>query len=70
MVRIRIRRNESSGITVIGRYGITDYGLRRNNITNLNADTTTSLQAGDALILFASDKTVGEITGLFSHPQD
>ncbi len=52
------------------RYGITDYGLRRNNNTDITADTTTRLRAGDALILFTSDKTVQEIAGLFSHSHD
>ncbi|MFA5268261.1 MAG: cation:proton antiporter [Methanoregula sp.] len=52
------------------RYGITDCGLRRNNATDIAPDATTRLQAGDALIVFASDKTVQEIAGLFCHPQD
>ena len=52
------------------RYGITDCGLRRHNATDITPDATTRLQAGDALIVFASDKTVQEIAGLFCHPQD
>jgi CPA2 family monovalent cation:H+ antiporter-2 len=52
------------------RYGITDCGLHRDNATNITPDETTRLQAGDALIVFASDKTVLEIAGLFCHPQD
>jgi len=53
-----------------GRYGITDCGLRRDNATEITPDTTTRLQAGDALIVFASDKTVNEIAGLFSRTCD
>jgi monovalent cation:H+ antiporter-2, CPA2 family len=52
------------------RFGIKEYGLRRNNVTEITTATTTRLQEGDALILFTSDKTVQEIAGLFSHPQD
>jgi CPA2 family monovalent cation:H+ antiporter-2 len=52
------------------RFGIADCGLRRNNATDIAPDVTTRLQAGDALIVFVSDKTVLEITGLFCHPHD
>ena len=52
------------------RFGIKEYGLRRNNVTEITTAITTRLQEGDALILFTSDKTVQEIAGLFSHPQD
>lgn len=53
-----------------GRYGITDCGLRRDNATEITPDATTRLQAGDALIVFTSDKTVYEIAGLFSRTHD
>jgi CPA2 family monovalent cation:H+ antiporter-2 len=52
------------------RYGIADCGLRRNNATDIIADATTRLQAGDALIVFCSDRTVQEISGLFCHSHD
>jgi len=52
------------------RFGIADCGLWRDNATDIAPDVTTRLQAGDALIVFASDKTVQEITGLFCHSHD
>jgi CPA2 family monovalent cation:H+ antiporter-2 len=48
------------------RYGIADCGLRRNDTTSIAADAATQLQAGDALIVFCSDKTVQEISEIFS----
>ena len=52
------------------RYDIADCGLRRDNATDITPDTTTRLQAGDALIVFTSDKTIQEIAGLFSYTRD
>jgi monovalent cation:H+ antiporter-2, CPA2 family len=52
------------------RYGIADCGLRRNNATDIIANTTTRLQAGDALIIFCSDRTAQEISGWFCHSPD
>jgi CPA2 family monovalent cation:H+ antiporter-2 len=52
------------------RFGIADCGLRRDNATDIAPDVTTRLQAGDALIVFVSDKTVQEMTGVFCHPHD
>ena len=52
------------------RYGIADCGLRRNNATDIIANTTTRLQAGDALIIFCSDRTAREISGRFCHSPD
>lgn len=52
------------------RYGITDCGFTRNNTTDITTDATTRLQAGDALIVFCSDKKVREISGLFCHSLD
>jgi K+/H+ antiporter YhaU regulatory subunit KhtT len=42
------------------RYGIADCGLRRDRDTRISAGAATRLQAGDALILFCSDKIAGE----------
>jgi CPA2 family monovalent cation:H+ antiporter-2 len=52
------------------RYGIADCGLRRNNSTDIIANATTRLQAGDALIVFCSDRTAREISGRFCHSPD
>jgi monovalent cation:H+ antiporter-2, CPA2 family len=52
------------------RHGIADCGLRRNNTTEIIADAATRLQAGDALIVFCSDRTVQEISGLFCQSPD
>lgn len=47
------------------RYGITDVGLRRENATIVSPDPDTRLKAGDALIVFCSDRTAEEVAGLF-----
>jgi K+/H+ antiporter YhaU regulatory subunit KhtT len=51
------------------RYGIEDFGLRKNNATTVAPDAATWLQAGDTLIILISDKTSQEIAGLFSGTQ-
>jgi monovalent cation:H+ antiporter-2, CPA2 family len=51
-------------------FGIADYGLRRDNTTMIKPDGRTSLRAGDALIIFASDQTAGELSQHFSGKQD
>ena len=48
------------------RYGITDFGLRRGDKTTAQPDPDTRLQTGDALIVFASDQTVEELSPLFT----
>ncbi|MDD4136603.1 MAG: cation:proton antiporter [Methanoregula sp.] len=48
------------------RYGITDYGLRRENKTVAQPDLSTCLRRGDALIIFSTDQTAGDLLPLFS----
>jgi CPA2 family monovalent cation:H+ antiporter-2 len=48
------------------RFGIMDYGFRRDGCTTMHPDETICLQKGDALILFASDEKSEEIRPLFS----
>ena len=52
------------------RYGITNFGLKRNDATVITPDPTMKLRAGDALVVFVSDQTVQEMAGLFSHSCD
>ena len=54
----------------VQNFGIGDYGLRRDNTTMVKPDGRTSLRAGDALIIFASDQTAGELSPHFSGKQD
>jgi len=49
-----------------GRYGITDFGLRRENKTVAQPDVSTCLMVNDALIIFSTDQTAGELLPLFS----
>jgi CPA2 family monovalent cation:H+ antiporter-2 len=48
------------------RFGIMDYGFRREGKTIMQPDDTISLQEGDAVILFSSDEMCEEIRPLFS----
>jgi len=47
------------------RYGVADYGLRRNNTMMTVADETEVLAAGDALLVFCTDQVAAEIRPLF-----
>jgi CPA2 family monovalent cation:H+ antiporter-2 len=47
-------------------FGIADYGLRRDNTTVFKPDENITLRAGDALIIFATDQTAGELSPVFS----
>ncbi|MDP3396463.1 MAG: cation:proton antiporter [Methanoregula sp.] len=47
------------------RFGIMDYGFRREGKTIMQPNDTISLQEGDALIIFASDERCEEIRPLF-----
>ncbi len=47
------------------RYGVADYGLRRNNTMMTVADDTEVLSAGDALLVFCTDQVAAEIRPLF-----
>ena len=49
------------------RYGITDSSLRKSSSTHATCAATTKLQAGDALMVFTTDKTMQEIAGLFCY---
>jgi len=49
------------------RYGITDFGLRRDNVTTTMLDKTTRLKGGDSLLIFSTDKTADELSRLFCH---
>ena len=48
------------------RFGIVDYGFRREGKTIMQPDETICLKEGDALILFSSDEKSEEIRPLFS----
>jgi len=48
------------------RFGIMDYGFRREGKTIMQPDETISLQEGDALIIYSSDEKIEEIRPLFS----
>jgi CPA2 family monovalent cation:H+ antiporter-2 len=48
------------------RYGIADFGLRRDNKTTAQPDAGTCLCAGDALLIFATDQTAADLGALFS----
>ena len=48
------------------RFGIMDYGFRREGNTIMQPDETTCLQEGDALIIYSSDEKSEEIRPLFS----
>lgn len=47
------------------KYGIKDYGLRRNNAMMTVADDQTLLLAGDVLLVFCTDQVAAEIRPLF-----
>jgi monovalent cation:H+ antiporter-2, CPA2 family len=47
------------------RFGISDFGLRRDNKTTAQPDISTRLRAGDALLIFATDQTAAGIGHLF-----
>jgi CPA2 family monovalent cation:H+ antiporter-2 len=49
------------------RFGIMDYGLKRDGITVMQPDETICLREGDALIIFASDEKNEEIRSLLFH---
>ncbi len=52
------------------RYGVSDFGLRRDNTTTTMPDGSTCLHGGDALLIFSTDQTAAEIARLFSTQQD
>ncbi|MDD1689330.1 MAG: cation:proton antiporter [Methanoregula sp.] len=47
------------------RYGVADYGLRRNNAMMTVTDDNTCLVAGDALLIFSTDQVAEEVRHLF-----
>ena len=51
-------------------FGIADYGLRREDKTVFKPAADTCLRAGDALIVFITDQTAGELSPLFSGKTD
>jgi CPA2 family monovalent cation:H+ antiporter-2 len=51
-------------------FGITEYGLRRENTTVFKPDGNTGLRTGDALIIFTTDQTAGELSPCFSGKQE
>jgi Trk K+ transport system NAD-binding subunit len=53
-----------------GRYGITDFGLRRDNITTTLPDTSVILQAGDELLIFSTDQKADELARCFSERRE
>jgi CPA2 family monovalent cation:H+ antiporter-2 len=53
-------------LDIKNRFGITDYGFRRDGTIIMQPDDTICLQTGDALIIFAPDEKYEEIRTLFS----
>jgi len=51
------------------RYGISDFGLRRENKTTAQPPLDTCLLAGDAFIIFSTDQTAAELGPLFAKPE-
>ncbi|MGB7787980.1 cation:proton antiporter [Methanoregula sp.] len=51
-------------------FGISEYGLRHENTTVFRPDGNTRLRAGDALIVFTTDQTAGELSPRFSGKQE
>ena len=51
------------------KYGVTDYGLRRNNTMMTVTDDFAVLVAGDALLIFSTDQVAAEIRPLFRREQ-
>lgn len=54
-----------SELDVLRAIGVRDYGIRRDGATVFSPDTGMVLSAGDALIIFTSDKKAQEILPLF-----
>jgi CPA2 family monovalent cation:H+ antiporter-2 len=52
------------------RYGVADFGLRRDNATTTMPEGSTCLHGGDALLIFSTDQTAAEIARLFASSQD
>jgi CPA2 family monovalent cation:H+ antiporter-2 len=52
------------------RYGITDFGLRRNNETTTLPDKAVRLKNGDGLLIFSTDQTADELARLFCQKQE
>lgn len=52
------------------RFAVTDYGIRRGNITMTQPDLSMDLRAGDALLVFTSDQTADELGRYFKHTND
>jgi CPA2 family monovalent cation:H+ antiporter-2 len=50
------------------QFGIKDFGIRKGDRTLAQPDPATCLNEGDALIVFASDKTIAELSPLFKAP--
>jgi CPA2 family monovalent cation:H+ antiporter-2 len=48
------------------RYGITDFGLRRDNTTTTSPAPETLLKAGDGLLVFVTDQMADELARCFS----
>jgi CPA2 family monovalent cation:H+ antiporter-2 len=48
------------------RFGIADYGLRRENTTIVQPDESTKLEEGDSLVIFSTDQKFEELSSLFS----
>ncbi len=59
-----------AALNLKARYGISDCSLRRDGTTRISPDPLTTLHVGDVLMVFSTDRTVQEIAGLFTQPQD
>jgi CPA2 family monovalent cation:H+ antiporter-2 len=46
--------------------GISDFGLRRDGTTFIEPDATTTLQAGDAIVLYGTDEMTDQLRDLFA----
>lgn len=51
------------------KYGITDIGLRRDNVMTSSPDQAIRLAAGDILLIFSTDEKARELSALFSVPE-
>ena len=52
-----------------GRFGVAEFGVRRNNAM-IATDDSTCLQAGDALLIFSTDQVAEEIRHLFRREEN
>lgn len=52
------------------RFGITDFGLRRDGVTTTQPDKAICLKHGDGLLIFSTDQTADDLAHLFAKPPE